>query len=65
MVDCYEYRNEHKYLDCEDFELFTDEQLRYLFDLLDIKTEKVSDVIEITFRSYSVVVKPESMKEEA
>lgn len=65
MVDCYEYRDEYKYLDFEDFEMFTDKQLRYLFDLLDIKTEKVSDVTKIAFRSYDVAVKPESMKEES
>lgn len=62
MVDCYKYRNEYKYLDFEDFEMFTDEQLKHLFDLLDIKTEELSDVIEIAFRSYDVAVKPGSMK---
>ena len=63
MIDCYKYRDEYKCLDFEGFEMFTDEQLKHLFDLLDIKTDKVSDVIEIAFRSYDVAVKPGSMKE--
>lgn len=63
MVDCYKYQDEYKCLDSEDFKMFTDVQLRYLFNLLDIKTENLSDVVEIAFRSYDVAVKPGSMKE--
>lgn len=60
MVDCYEYKNEHRYLD---FEMFSEEQLKSLFNLLDIKVEKLSDVIEIVFHSYDVAVKPGSMQD--